>query len=252
MATRQQKKLKILLIGDTCIDVYQYGTVERISPEAPVPVFKLSHQEEKPGMAGNVQQNLLKLDCEVFAMTSAVSKKTRLIDLKSKQHIVRIDEDKFTEVGIPFDVVKEYLTDINAVLISDYNKGMVSYELVEDIRKNFPKLPIFVDTKKTDLARFEGCFVKINNIESSLAKTLPKDVIITLGDQGAKYKDVVYPAPSIEVTDVTGAGDTFLAALAYQYLKTKKIEKAIEFAIKASSVTVQHIGVYAPSLEEIE
>ena len=251
MATQQLKKLKILLIGDTCTDVYQYGTVERISPEAPVPVFNLSHQEEKPGMAGNVQQNLFKFDCEVFAMTGAVSTKTRLIDLKSKQHIVRVDDDKITTVSIPFEVVREYLNDIDAVVISDYNKGMVSYELVESIKKEFPKLPVFIDTKKTDLKRFDGCFVKINNIEFNLAKTLPKDLIVTLGDQGAKYKDKIYPAPKIEVTDVTGAGDTFLAALAYQYVKTKKMEKAIQFAIKASSVTVQHIGVYAPSIKEI-
>jgi len=174
-----------------------------------------------------------------------------LIDLKSKQHIVRIDDDKLTDVSIPFEVVKEYLKDIDAVVISDYNKGMVSYELVEEIKKEFPKLPVFIDTKKTDLKRFDGCFVKINNIEFNLAKTLPKDLIVTLGDQGAKYKDKLYPAPKIEVTDVTGAGDTFLAALAYQYIKTKKIEKAIEFAIKASSLTVQQIGVYAPPIEDI-
>ena len=251
MATRQQKKLKILLIGDTCTDVYQYGIVERISPEAPVPVFKLSHQEEKPGMAGNVQQNLLKFGFEVFAVTGAVSTKTRLIDMKSKQHIVRIDADKHTDVGVPIGVLRDYLKDIDAVVVSDYNKGMVSYELLESIVKEFPKLPVFVDTKKTDLARLEGCFVKINNTEFNLAKSIPTDLIVTLGDLGARYKDTVYPAEKIEVTDVTGAGDTFLAALTYQYLKTKKIEKAIEFAIKASSVTVQHIGVYAPSLEEI-
>jgi len=251
MATRQQKKLKILLIGDTCTDVYQYGIVERISPEAPVPVFKLSHQEEKPGMAGNVQQNLLKFGFEVFAVTGMVSTKTRLIDMKSKQHIVRIDADKHTDVGVPIGVLRDYLKDIDAVVVSDYNKGMVSYELLESIVKEFPKLPVFVDTKKTDLARLEGCFVKINNTEFNLAKSIPTDLIVTLGDLGARYKDTVYPAEKIEVTDVTGAGDTFLAALTYQYLKTKKIEKAIEFAIKASSVTVQHIGVYAPSLEEI-
>ena len=58
MNTQQPKKYKILLIGDNCVDVYQYGTVDRISPEAPVPVFKFSHEERKPGMAGNVANNL--------------------------------------------------------------------------------------------------------------------------------------------------------------------------------------------------
>jgi len=58
MDTQQLKSFKILLIGDNCLDVYRYGSVDRISPEAPVPVFKFSHEETKPGMAGNVARNL--------------------------------------------------------------------------------------------------------------------------------------------------------------------------------------------------
>ena len=60
------------------------------------------------------------------------------------------------------------------------------------------------------------------------------------------------PAPSVEVSDVTGAGDTFLSALVVEYLNTNSIEQAVKFAIAASAVTVQHIGVYAPRLEEIK
>jgi len=66
------------------------------------------------------------------------------------------------------------------------------------------------------------------------------------------YKDRTYPAVEIAVTDVCGAGDTFLAALCYEYLKSQDMDLAIEFAIRASAVTVQHIGVYAPTLEEIK
>jgi sugar/nucleoside kinase (ribokinase family) len=63
----------------------------------------------------------------------------------------------------------------------------------------------------------------------------------------------LFPAPEIEVSDVTGAGDTFLSALCYQYLCNQgNMQLAIEFAIRASSVTVQHVGVYAPTLEEIQ
>jgi sugar/nucleoside kinase (ribokinase family) len=61
----------------------------------------------------------------------------------------------------------------------------------------------------------------------------------------------MFPAESVEVVDVTGAGDTFLAALTYQFLETQNIAAAIRFAIKASTITVQHFGVYAPTLEEI-
>jgi len=65
------------------------------------------------------------------------------------------------------------------------------------------------------------------------------------------YNRKVFPAPKVEVVDVTGAGDTFLAALAYKFLIKSDIEEAIKFAIQASSITVQHMGVYAPKLEEI-
>jgi sugar/nucleoside kinase (ribokinase family) len=61
----------------------------------------------------------------------------------------------------------------------------------------------------------------------------------------------VYDAPEVEVVDVTGAGDTFLSALTFGYLKYNNIDEAIRLAIKASSLTVQHMGVYAPKLEEI-
>ena len=59
-------------------------------------------------------------------------------------------------------------------------------------------------------------------------------------------------APAVEVVDVTGAGDTFLAAMAYQYLVTTDIESAVQFATRAASITVQNMGVYAPTLEEIQ
>ena len=123
--------------------------------------------------------------------------------------------------------------------------------LQQNLKYHYPDIPIFVDTKKMWLDKFKGCFLKINELEFDAAKTNTADVIVTLGDKGAKYKGVVYNAPHIEVTDVTGAGDTFLAALTFEYLRTKKIPSAIQFAIKASSITVQHFGCYAPTLEEI-
>lgn len=91
--TQQQKQFKILLIGDNCTDVYQYGTVDRLSPEAPVPVFVPTHREEREGMAGNVYANLVALGCKVNIVCGTLSKKTRLIDSRSKQQILRIDED---------------------------------------------------------------------------------------------------------------------------------------------------------------
>lgn len=235
------------MLGDTCVDQYVYGTIDRLSPEAPVPVFVPEKEETRKGMAGNVEENLKSLGCMVDLLTLKGSVKTRFIDIRSNQHIMRLDQDA-SGGPIALDTLIPPIYD--AVVISDYNKGCISYELVEEILQQF-KGPVFIDTKKTDLARFEGAFVKINSLESTLAKTLPSEYIITLGKLGAKYKDNIYASPSVEVADVCGAGDTFLAALVYEYLNTNSMLRAIDFANRAASVTVKHMGVYAPKLEEI-
>jgi D-beta-D-heptose 7-phosphate kinase/D-beta-D-heptose 1-phosphate adenosyltransferase len=239
----------ILLIGDNGIDQYQYGTVSRISPEAPVPVINYTHTETKPGMAANVEDNLKKLGCKVTTVYgSRTCIKTRIIDSKSKQHLLRIDQDSPSRaVKIDYRDIEQY----NCIIVSDYNKGSVEYETIENLRKNYSG-PIFVDTKKSDLARFEGCFVKINQVEFEAAKTYPTDLIVTLGRDGVKYKKHKFSTPQVEAFDVCGAGDTFLSALAYNFVLSNNIIEAIKFATRAASVTIQHIGVYSPTLKEIE
>lgn len=250
MSTQQQTKFNILLIGDAGEDTYTYGTVERISPEAPVPVFVPHYNITRDGMASNVCKNLEALDCTVTYLHGAVSKKQRMIDERSKQHLLRVDRDTESD-AIVFDTVIP--PGYDAIVISDYNKGTVSYKLIEELRKEYTG-PIFVDTKKTDLARFEGCYVKINQLESSCAVTLPSAqwLIVTRGGHGATWDGWAIPAEIAgDVTDVCGAGDTFLSALVYQFLQTNNIRNAITFANKAAAVTVRHVGVYAPRLEEI-
>lgn len=238
----------ILLVGDNCQDIYQYGTVDRISPEAPVPVFKFNYETRRAGMAGNVNANLLNLNCSVNYVYDQTSTKTRLIDSKSGQHIVRVDADTASN---PVRLVCDNFSLYDAIVISDYNKGTVDYELVEYIRHMYNG-PVFIDTKKTDLARFEGCYIKINDLEYSLARTQSTDLIVTLGRDGASYRGELFPAKHIEVVDTCGAGDTFLAALCFGYLNNGcDIVEAIRFANLAAAVTVQHSGVYAPTMEEI-
>ena len=247
--TQQQRQFKILLIGDNCTDIYQYGTVDRISPEAPVPVFVPKFTDSKPGMAGNVYANLTALGCTVDYRYNDTSTKTRLIDDRSKQHIVRIDNDVKSN---PISINELDVTNFDAIVISDYNKGTVDYQLIEELIKT--KIPVFVDTKKTDLERLQGAWVKINELEYSKIKSECTGLIVTQGDKGAKviHHDIYCSAPKVEVADVCGAGDTFLSALTYQYLNTNDIEKSINFAINASAVTVQHLGNYAPTLKEIK
>ena len=249
MSIPAQKQFNILLLGDSCRDIYQFGTVDRMSPEAPVPVFVPSYREERDGMASNVFKNLEALGCDVNYLFGETSTKTRLIDSRSRQQIVRIDDDVESE---PMTFETAIPPGYDAIVISDYNKGLITYELVEELRQEFSG-PIFVDTKKQDLARFEGCIVKINQVEHKARSSDCSNMIVTQGKQGALYNNKMYPAAAIDVIDVCGAGDTFLAALAYEYLQTDgNMEAAVEFAIRASAVTVQHTGVYAPRLDEIQ
>ena len=246
--TQQQKQFRILLIGDNCKDIYQYGTIDRLSPEAPVPVFVPTYTEERDGMAGNVFNNLEALGCNVNYLFGETSVKTRIIDARSKQQIVRIDNDVMS-TPITFDAIISDTYD--AIVVSDYNKGSVSYELIEELIAL--SIPTFIDTKKTDLERFQGAWVKINELEYSKITSECTGLIVTRGARGASaiHHDIEVTAPRVEVTDVTGAGDTFLAALTVEYLKTTDIAKAVQFAVQASAITVQHSGVYAPSLQEI-
>jgi D-beta-D-heptose 7-phosphate kinase/D-beta-D-heptose 1-phosphate adenosyltransferase len=248
VTTLQQTSFSILLIGDSCIDEYQYGLIERLSPEAPVPVFQFLRKEVKPGMAANVKANLEAFGCKVNFLTGEQSTKTRLIDSRSKQHIVRIDNDVISQ---PISIDSEIPDIYDAIVISDYNKGTVSYELIEELIEL--SIPIFIDTKKTDLERMQGAWVKINELEYSKIKSECSGLIVTRGSRGATaiHHDIDVSAPNVEVVDVCGAGDTFLAALVCSFLNTQDIEQAITFANHAAGKTVQHSGVYALTEQDI-
>jgi bifunctional ADP-heptose synthase (sugar kinase/adenylyltransferase) len=161
---------------------------------------------------------------------------------------LRIDNDVFSD-SLKIESAIPHVYD--AIVVSDYNKGTVSYQLIQQLRREFDGA-IFVDTKKSNLEQLEGCIVKINNLEYSRVTSVCSDLVVTMGKAGARHGTTVYSAPEVEVADVTGAGDTFLAALCVEYLHSNgDMQQAIEFAVRASAVTVQHTGVYAPTREEI-
>jgi bifunctional ADP-heptose synthase (sugar kinase/adenylyltransferase) len=250
--TPLQTQLKILLIGDSCTDRYNIGTVDRLSPEAPVPVIKVVDSYDLSGMAANVYDNLTNLNCWIAFITNRENiVKTRYIDSRSGQHLLRVDDEPVIE---PWngDIGSQPWETYDAVVISDYNKGFLTYQHIEQIIRNFQG-PVFIDTKKTDLQRFQGAWVKINELEYSRITSECSGLIVTKGAEGAIaiHHDIYCPTRKVEVSDVCGAGDTFLSSLTYQYLLTKDIEKAIMFANIAASLTVQHRGNYAPTYDEI-
>lgn len=248
MTTPQPRKFKVLLIGDSCVDEYQYGAVTRISPEAPVPVFKFLSSEERPGMACNVKNNLEAFGCEVEFLTSQPSRKIRLVDKKSGHHIARIDHDPSHVTPISFN--PELLGGVDFVVVSDYNKGAVTSDLIQDLIYWFDG-PVYIDTKKTDLNQFEGGIVKINQDEYSKITSRCSDLIVTLGSDGSRYMGEIYKAPTVSVYDVVGAGDVFLAALAYWHSEVGDIRRAITFANHAAATSVKHAGVYTLTSEDI-
>lgn len=249
------KQLNVLLLGDLCKDIYAYGNVNRINPEAPVPVFEYSHRETKSGMSGNVCLNLEMLGCNVTHITGEnLSTKTRFIDVKSGQQLMRMDEDLISEPIILTETALR--NNYDCVVISDYDKGSITNLVIDKVIAIF-NCPIFIDTKKTDLDRFDRIyppsqvFVKINDSEYKKLTSKHRNLIVTLGKDGARYKGDIYSTPKVNIADVCGAGDTHLAALAYMYCQTEDIEHSIRWANRAASVTVQHLGVYAPTLEEV-
>lgn len=241
-----------MLIGDSCYDVYHFGVVKRISPEAPVPVFDLTSSETKEGMATNVYNNLVALGCEVHFQTQFTEKKHRYIDSKSKHQLLRVDE-KITQEGMDspaYELIN--FSKFDAIIISDYGKGFFKRSDYTKLRRDFIG-PIFIDTKDPNLEFYHGAFIKINQHEYEKAgEPISLDnLIITYGSEKVTHRNETFYPPKVEAHDVCGAGDTFLAALAYGYLRHPDIEYAIQFAMIAAAVTVKHIGVYAPTLWEI-
>ena len=242
----QQKQFKVLLIGDSCTDEYVYGTCDRLNPEAPVPILNFNRKETTKGMAWNVRENLMSFGIEVYIATHEETIiKTRYIDEKYNQQMLRVDDEPIIK---PMDCQLpegEY----DALVISDYNKGFLTTEKISEIVDSFD-VPVFIDTKKNHLPKLDA-YVKINEHEYTNFESSIDNLIITRGGKGCEYEGKLYPAEKVNVFDVVGAGDTFLAALTYGYLTYGSIEEAIPFANKAAAVAVSHTGTYVLTEEDV-
>ena len=242
----QQKQLKVLLIGDSCTDEYVYGFCERLNPEAPVPILKFNRKETKKGMAWNVRENIESFGIEVYMITNQETiTKTRYIDEKYNQQILRVDNEPDLK-PMNYNLPDEHF---DALVISDYDKGFLSNEKVFELVEWFDG-PVFIDSKKTKLPK-ESCFVKINDLEFSKLDNPADNLIITRGSKGAEYQGKLYPGEKVDIFDAVGAGDTFLSALVYFYLKCGKIEEAIPYANKAAAIAVSNFGTYILTKEDV-
>lgn len=304
---------KIMVIGDIMLDEYIFGLVTRISPEAPVPVVEVNKQNYSLGGAGYVAgivKNLGavpylagviggdKLSDEIIALlkkasidiSGVIKDKNRTTTLKTRviahnQQIVRIDYEKREQIKgtIIHSIIvyiKKYIKEVNVVIISDYNKGVVVPELFREVlkfAKRFKK-PVIVDPKPAYCLHYknstiitpntseagESVGIKIKDEKSlnAVGKKLLnflgcKGVLITRGEHGMalfeRNGDVTnIPTSAKEVYDVTGAGDTVVSVLALSLASGANLKDASLLANYAAGVVVGKLGTASIYLDEIK
>ena len=238
---------KILIIGDSCTDVFTYGHVYRLAPEGPVPVFN-------PIMSLNVCANITAIGTFNTLITQKEEIiKTRYVDERTNTLLLRVDtNDKVSRISR--DVIENIKNNhyqgvsYDAIIISDYCKGFLTEEDIDEISKN--NFNVFLDTKKI-LGDWCKCvnYIKINHTEYNRTKhtidqlDIINQMIITKSDEGCEYQGVTFPVEKVNIKDVSGAGDTFISGLVCEYVKTKDIMKAILFAQDCATTVVQKKGV---------
>jgi bifunctional ADP-heptose synthase (sugar kinase/adenylyltransferase) len=197
-------------------------------------------------MASNVLRNVQKKIADSSLITNKNWEsitKTRYVHFDSNHTFLRVDEPMKIN-PLTFDKID---FDSEIMVISDYNKGYLPHDLIFQICSNHPL--VFLDTKKI-LGKWaeKATFIKVNNYEyinseKNITDLLKNKIIRTLGNKGCEFKGENFPVESHEIKDTSGAGDTFLAALVCEFLKTKSIESSIRVANSAASQVVRHRGV---------
>ena len=251
--------MKVLVLGDVIIDKYIYGTSERLSPEAPVPVVKYRREVESLGGAGLVYENLKSLGVDVTLLQTEQpsSIKTRVIC--DGHYVTRIDDDIHADSkAVLRNVLRSNFSQWDYVILSDYNKGVLdeSLAIIEHINKFNCK--IIVDPKEY-ATQYKGAWlVKPNYSEfTKFGFNDWKGNIITTNAGNnvvASIEDEVYnvPVEDVEVSDVTGAGDCFLAAFVYGLTKNYNHKHCLELAIKGSREAVKHVGTHTLTVSDLE
>ena len=249
-----------LVIGEKCVDRFVYGKATRLSPEAPVPVFTPIKTVFNDGMAGNVFNNLLAIiksnveNHSVYTiLPEAKCEKTRYVDIKTNHYFLRVDEnDSFERIEFT-DLQLKLIANADCIIISDYDKGFIKEEDIKRIKSIIKEdTLIFLDTKKKVSSNILNwvSYIKLNdkeftdNLDNSLKFMNYDKIIVTLGEVGAKYLDILFRQENPQTTyDVSGAGDTFTAALAYHFTINKSIPEAIKYANSIAAKVVTKKGV---------
>lgn len=302
----------ILVIGDLMLDHYIFGNASRLSPEAPVPVVNVNQESKIVGGAGNVANNIISLGGKVKVVgivgadengeslkkileenganvNAVLSDKQRCTTIKtrvlaSNHQIVRIDREDTNAIDHELELllsesIYQEIDQTDLVIISDYNKGLLTESLTQKVIKyaNSVNKRVIVDPKGTDYSKYKDAFVikpnrkelsetsRISNIntENKLKEaaeiifktTSSQNLVVTLSEEGmaiitpSSFK--LLPVKATEVYDVTGAGDTVIATIAYCLALGLSLDEACQIANYAAAIVVKHVGSSTTTIEEI-
>ena len=302
----------VLCLGDLMLDRFAYGDIERISPEAPVPVLRLTRRTEMLGGAGNVANNIASLggnavlvgllgsDPAADTVRAIVERtpgivghlvetprrpticKTRYV--ASGQQVVRTDDESRlavdnTEEDALIAAMEAVAVSTQAIVLSDYGKGAISDSVISAAVRvgRIHGIPVFVDPKSEDFARYHGVTCLTPNLKElaaasrmpvsdeasviSAARTVMAQagaaaILATRSEKGmilveASGKVTVTPARAREVFDVSGAGDTAIAALALAHASGRSLAHAVPIANAAAGVVVSKTGTATPHIAEV-
>ncbi len=300
----------ILVIGDVMLDKFMWGNASRISPEAPVPIISVNKISHSPGGAANVALNLSKLSANVqilgivgddnegailedtllkngvktqFITDAKISTTTKTRIIAHGQQVVRTDYEDIRDVNsdqIKFlkDILDKIISEIDAIIIQDYNKGLLVKDSIKTILEisSEKNIPVYVDPKKDNffaynkirlfkpnLFEFESAinFKEQDKSFEDLGKDLRKKInaeilMVTRSEEGVTLftdKNVqTISTKARKVHDVSGAGDTAISAFVLADLCGANIEESAMISNYAAGRVCEEVGVVPISLEMIK
>jgi D-beta-D-heptose 7-phosphate kinase/D-beta-D-heptose 1-phosphate adenosyltransferase len=260
---------KVLVVGDAMTDVYHFGRVERISQEAPVPIFVEEREERRPGGAGNVALNLAALGCvpSFYFAPQPWCEKHRYI--AGHHQLLRVDFDHRAEQPTISFELNDLIEEADAIVLSDYAKGWLNPELCQYVITYARTLrkPVIVDPKGKDWSKYTGASVICpNQQEFELAlgdgSQYPGSMLVKRGDRGITallyepehhgHRIEEFPAVAKHVYDVTGAGDTVVAVIAATLAAGGDLLTGAYLANLAAGYVVGEIGTASCSKEQLQ
>jgi D-beta-D-heptose 7-phosphate kinase/D-beta-D-heptose 1-phosphate adenosyltransferase len=296
--------MKIIVIGDIILDTNHICNTIRNAPEANIPVYNVIQTENILGGAGNVAKNLHNLECEVEIISvigndyagsqiqtlladNSIKNKLFIDNGRKTTHKNRVFCDRILvnryDIEDTYDISPEIaeqiiqyiksLSDIDAIIFSDYSKGVLTTRVCKELiaYSRCKNILTFVDPKPSGVIKYKNCFcMKLNQVEAeTISNNKSKNdiinyiksyincdhVILTCGENGLYIDTIeyhIYNNFPIDVVDVTGCGDTVLVVLSYMYLKTRDITKSSKIANYVARKCVSVVGNHQISLSDID